>query len=580
VSSLCNDSNIEYKDSEFGKIGQSTEAALKVLVEKLGVPDKQAQSRIDGLPREQRVMACNQYWEESYERLWTLEFNRDRKSMSVLVKDSSAGEEILFVKGAWDPMLARSSHVSLGGGEEVELDDELREALNQKVLSYCTGKNHFRCLAIAHVRDPPDLGTLQSAKPDEFVKFEQNMTLIGVVGILDPPRPEVKPAIEKCHSAGIRVIVITGDNKATATAICRKIGVFGKHEDIEGKAFTGAEFKAMNQVKRLEAVKNARLFARVEPLDKQHLVKCLHAHKKVVAMTGDGVNDAPALKEADIGLAMGSGTAVAKGAAKMVLADDNFTTIVAAIEEGRNIYTNTKQFIRYLICSNIGEVVAIFLCAVSGLPEVLLPVQLLWVNLVTDGLPAIALGFNAPEQGIMNQPPRPHDEPIVSGATFVRYMVTGLYIGLATVAGMVWWYCWYEDGPHLTFSQLFEWNKCTADSAIDCSVFKDNSPMTMSLSVLVTIEMFTALNSLSELNSILSPYQHPGTNPYLLAAMSLSFGLHFVILYVPFLAKIFSVTPLEVEEWIAVIALATPVIILDEVMKFILRNSASKKTKS
>jgi len=378
------------------------------------------------------------------------------------------------------------------------------------------------------------------------------------------------------------VIVITGDNIETATAICRKIGVFAPDEDTKGKAFTGAQFKKMTKKEKVECVKEARLFARVEPVDKQDLVKCLHEHREVVAMTGDGVNDAPALKEADIGLALGSGTAVAKGAAKMVLADDNFTTIVAAVEEGRNIYNNTKQFIRYLICSNIGEVVAIFVCAVSGLPEVLLPVQLLWVNLVTDGLPAIALGFNKPEEGIMKLPPRPRNEPIVSGVTFIRYIVTGLYIGFATTYGMVWWFTTYSGGPQIHYGQLFEWNRCEeiADQTINCDIFHDNSPNTMSLSVLVTIEMFCALNSLSERKSIFHPKQHPGTNLYLLGSMALSFSLHFVILYVPFLNRIFSVEPLNLTEWTMVIIISFPVILLEEIMKFLLRmNTPKVKTK-
>jgi P-type Ca2+ transporter type 2A len=227
----------------------------------------------------------------------------------------------------------------------------------------------------------------------------------------------------------------------------------------------------MSEKDKIDALRSARLFSRVEPLDKQELVRCLHRLDKIVAMTGDGVNDAPALKTADIGLAMGTGNAVAKGASAMILADDNFATIVAAIEEGRSIYNNTKQFIRYLICSNIGEVVAIFLTAVCGLPEVLLPVQLLWVNLVTDGFPAIALGFNPAEDGIMEEYPRPKNEPIVSGYTLLRYLITGTYIGCATVFGMIWHFMFSELGPKISFSDLFLWSNC-ADSHVKCEVFE------------------------------------------------------------------------------------------------------------
>jgi len=579
ILGLCNDSSITIKNGVFDKVGQSTEAAMKVLVEKIGHPDPALHKKMTSLDAAARAMHCNKHWESQHEKLYTLEFDRDRKSMSVLVKNSS-GKSSLLVKGAWDTVLARCTKVSLNGGAVLPMNDSIKAELTAKINEYCEGENHFRCLVLAKIDDTPlTAAKLKTASSPEFVKFEMDMTFVGVVGILDPPREEVKASIQQCKDAGIRVIVITGDNKGTATAICKAIGVFGPGEDPSGMAFTGAEFKEMSAERKFQVVKTARLFARVEPLDKQELVTLLHKHKQIVAMTGDGVNDAPALKEADIGVAMGSGTAVAKGAAKMVLADDNFTTIVAAVEEGRNIYNNTKQFIRYLICSNIGEVVAIFVTAVTGLPEVLLPVQLLWVNLVTDGLPAVALGFNKPEPGIMEQAPRPHDEPIVSSYTFFRYMITGLYIGLATVAGSLWWYLYYAHGPHLTLSQMFMWARCTPELGFDCEIFEDKSPGTMSLSVLVTIEMFCALNSLSEKQSLLSTTSHPFSNLKLVGAMIVSFGLHFVVLYVPFMSHIFSVEPLNATEWEAVIMLALPVILIDEVLKFNLRRAAPKHHK-
>ncbi|SJX62454.1 endoplasmic reticulum calcium transporter [Sporisorium reilianum f. sp. reilianum] len=575
---VCNDSHVHLDDhGSYTIVGQPTEAALKVLVEKLGHHDAAVNAAVAKLDAAERASAVSNEYGKAHPRLLTFEFSRDRKSMSTLIQRSSA-TGCLLVKGAPETVVERCETV-LVGKKAVALDAALRAQIADKVLEY--GRLGLRTLAIAVKEDVPlDVESYRSSSPSEYVQFEQRMTLVGLVGMLDPPRPEVRHAIERCRQAGIRVIVITGDNKNTAETICRQIGVFGAAEDLAGKSFTGREFDALTTTEaKLEAVTAASLFSRVEPSHKSQLVDLLQSQGLVVAMTGDGVNDAPALKKADIGIAMGSGTDVAKLAADMVLADDNFATIEAAVQEGRSIFNNMQSFIRYLISSNIGEVVSIFLTVLLGLPEALIPVQLLWVNLVTDGLPATALGFNPPSTTIMREKPRSRNDALISGWIFTRYLLVGAFVGAATIFGYAWWFLFATTGPQISYAQLSHFHQCALPAShaagglfdgVDCTIFSaPRQPATIALSVLVVVEMFNALNAISETDSLLT--FGPWKNPLLLGAIALSLALHYVICTVPFLQDWFQVTRLTREEVKAVVWISAPVVLIEEVCKFVTR---------
>ncbi|KAI0807202.1 calcium-transporting ATPase [Fomes fomentarius] len=579
ISAICNDSKIVYNEEKnsYSNLGEPTEAALKVLAEKLPCPDAELTKNIPYLTPAARVNVVNEYYERTIPRLLTFEFSRDRKMMSVLAQKNGTG--ILYAKGAPESILERCTSV-LVNGRAIPLVPQLRDAIFQSTIAY--GSQGLRTLALAYAENQSlDPSHYKAETTAEYARFEKDLTFVSLVGMLDPPRPEVRGAVANCKAAGIRVICITGDNKGTAETICRQIGIFGEHEDLTGKSYTGRELDELSPEEKLAAVMRASLFSRTEPSHKSQLVDLLQSQGLVVAMTGDGVNDAPALKKADIGVAMGSGTDVAKLAADMVLIDSNFATIEQAVEEGRLIYNNTKQFIRYLISSNIGEVVSIFLTVLLGMPEALIPVQLLWVNLVTDSLPATALGFNPPDHSIMRVPPRDSREPIVGRWLFFRYMVIGMYVGFATVAGYAWWFLFYSGGPQITFHQLTHFHQCSAlFPEIGCEMFSNEmsrSATTMSLSILVVVEMFNSMNSLSENESL---FRLPlWKNPFLVGAIALSMALHVAILYIPFFTTLFAITPLSWTEWQAVLYISAPVILIDELLKFVTATFISPPSK-
>ncbi|KXT00076.1 hypothetical protein AC578_5807 [Pseudocercospora eumusae] len=581
VAAVCNDAELAFdnKTSTFLNVGEPTEGALRVLAEKVGTPDNSYNSQRGTLKAEQKRDFASKYYDSKAKKLRTYEFSRDRKSMSVLVKSGST--QRLLVKGAPESIIERCTHCLVGSdGKQAQLSAKFASLLQKEVQDLAN--RGLRVIALASVDNVTNPLTKTAKTSKEYNELEQGMTLLGLVGMLDPPRPEVAEAIAKCRSAGIRVVVITGDNPTTAETICRQIGVFGEHENLAGKSYTGRQFDELSERDKLKAAKTASLFSRVEPGHKSKLVDLLQSAGEVVAMTGDGVNDAPALKKSDIGVAMGTGTDVAKLAADMVLADDNFATIETAVEEGRSIYNNTQQFIRYLISSNIGEVVSIFLTAALGMPEALIPVQLLWVNLVTDGLPATALSFNPKDHDVMKRPPRKRDEPLVGGWLFFRYMVIGAYVGLATVGGYAWWFMFYEGGPQISFYQITHFHRCsTSFPQIGCQMFSNESAKTastVSLSILVVIEMLNAMNALSSSESLLTlPVWR---NMILIYAITLSMVLHFILLYTPILQGIFGIVPLGWDEWKIVLAWSAPIIVIDEVLKFLERAFFMETTES
>jgi Ca2+-transporting ATPase len=600
-----NNFNVE---KAFGRVGEPTEAALCVLAEKLGgmahyLEGGHLDSRTGlhvNVPPSVLASANVNEWRSAYPRVATLEFNRDRKSMSVLCKNAARSGNRLLVKGAPNLLIERCINIKLRDGSVIRLTGELRRRINSKVSDLAT--RPLRCLALA-LKDADLESSLKNFKlteegdvlrhpllrdPSKYKDIESGLTLVGIVGIKDPARPEVAASIEECKQAGIRVLMITGDAKDTAVSIARDVNIFPPEESgQEVKAFEGREFFLKSQEEQIELLKEDNIvFCRAEPADKQKIIKMLQGLGEIPAMTGDGVNDAAALQQAAIGVAMGiTGTEVSKEAADMILADDNFSTIVAAVEEGRRIYANMQAFICFLISCNIGEICAILMATMGGFPEPLTAMHLLWVNLVTDGPPATALGFNPPSPDLMTQPPRPSNEPIMTRWLLTRYCVTGLYVGVATVGVFVGHYL----GQGVSLSQLSNWSKCgvawlpTGGATTCTDLFHGQGrmlPQTLSLTTLVVMEMLKALSAVSVDNSLLRV--GPFANPWLIIGVSFPFLLHLGVLYsadlgFPAVAESFGMSPLTASDWTTVWSWALPVLLVEEIMKAIGRYLKAKR---
>ncbi|WP_461370955.1 cation-translocating P-type ATPase, partial [Candidatus Darwinibacter acetoxidans] len=407
VGALCTKAEMYEDGSAFG---DPTEVALVRLAERCGLRQsslRRSYQEVDGVP-----------------------FSSERKRMSVVV--STGRDYLALVKGAPDVILPRCTHMLIGT-QVVKLTQEKRREASA-VLDAMTDQA-LRVLAAAY----KPLG--QTAGPRE--QWEQGLVFTGLVGMIDPPRPEVPPAVQAARLGGVRTIMVTGDHQKTAAAIAERIGLLTSETH---QVLTGSEWEALTPLQQREEIKRTAVFARVAPTHKLSIVKALQANGEIVAMTGDGVNDAPAVKEAHIGIAMGmQGTDVTREASHMVLLDDNFGTIIKAVREGRGIYDNIRKFIRYLLGCNVGEVLTMLAATLLGLPLPLIPMQILWMNLVTDGLPAIALGLDPVERDIMLQKPRNPREGVFARGLWKRILFSGITISMAALAIFVFG-LWYYPG--------------------------------------------------------------------------------------------------------------------------------------
>ncbi|MEQ2129894.1 calcium-translocating P-type ATPase, SERCA-type [Caldanaerobacter subterraneus KAk] len=495
IGALCNNVKVKKESIKIGRevleedkyIGDPTEAAIFSFSLKSGI---------------------SQDFLNKIKRIEEIPFDSERKRMTVIVEID--GEKYAYTKGAPDVILELCSFKYVNGKEVPLTPFDKKRALD---VNESFGKEALRVLAFAYKKLPP-----KSPIIAEFV--ERDLVFVGLEGMIDPPRKEAYDAVLKCKMAGIKPVMITGDHKVTATAIAKELNILVEGE----KVITGKDLDEMTDKELEKTCTNVSVYARVTPKHKYRIVRALKNRGFTVAMTGDGVNDAPALKEADIGIAMGKGgTEVAKEASSMILLDDNFATIVAAVEEGRIIYDNIRKFIRFLLSCNFGEVLTMFFAAIMSLKLPLVPIQILMVNLVTDGLPALALGLDPPEKDIMRMKPRDANESVFSRGLGLRIFIVGVLIGISTIGAYVF---------ALGYAGL-------------------EKARTIAFATLVTVEMIHAFECRSERHLIFELGFF--TNPYLVLAVLSSFLIFLSTVYIKPLGVIFKTVPLDAYDWLVVV---------------------------
>lgn len=490
-----------------------------------------------------KVYTTKSSLEKSYPRIDEMPFDSTRKMMSTMHKHDD--RTYIFTKGAIDQILKRTTHVLING-EMLVANDDIKHEIQ----------------SVANKMSDEALRVLALAYHESTELNENDLIFVGLVGMVDPPRIEAMPAVQKFKDAGITTIMITGDHKNTAFAIAKQLGIANNYK----QCISGDDVTAMNMPALQEACKSVRVFARVSPENKVAIVKAFKANGNIVAMTGDGVNDAPSLKSADIGIAMGiTGTDVAKGAADMVLTDDNFASIEKAVEEGRSIYANIKKTVLFLLSSNVGEVIAMFVAICIGLPLPLIAIHILWVNLVTDSLPAIALGSDSKDPDIMHDKPRPQKESLFAKGGYSITIGYGLLIAIITLTAFL------VEPTLIIINNQMPWSieqikVLFADTAAYPHLLIESQ--TMAFSVLAVSELFHMVGMVN----IKKSFVHVFKSKNWLIPLSLGLGiiLQVALTYIPGINTFFGVAPLSWDEFLIVVVLSISPLLVHEVVAFII----------